>query len=83
MDPSYPLRQTSCYRQAAGLMSKGASLSIALRGHMDRLRHARRRSHGLRRAHAAVHLQPNGRAAGVAVPVDPQAWHAVMRVTRG
>lgn len=34
MDPSYPLRQTSCYQQAARLMSKGASLSIALRGCM-------------------------------------------------
>ncbi len=32
MDTSFPLTQTLCYQQAARLMSKGASLSIALRG---------------------------------------------------
>ena len=32
MDTSFPLSQTRCYQQAAKLMSKGASLSVALRG---------------------------------------------------
>jgi hypothetical protein len=32
MDTRFPLTQTLCYQQAARLMSKGASLSIALRG---------------------------------------------------
>ena len=34
MDSSFPLMQTRCYQQAARLMSKGVSLSIALRGCM-------------------------------------------------
>jgi len=32
MDTSFPLTQTRCYQQAARLMAKGASLSMALRG---------------------------------------------------
>ncbi len=32
MDTSFPLTQTLCYQQAARLMTKGASLSLALRG---------------------------------------------------
>ena len=32
MDASFPLTQTRCYQQAARLMAKGASLSMALRG---------------------------------------------------
>jgi hypothetical protein len=32
MDTSFPLTQTRCYQQAARLMAKGASLSLALRG---------------------------------------------------
>jgi hypothetical protein len=32
MDTSFPLTQTRCYQQAARLMAKGASLSVALRG---------------------------------------------------
>jgi hypothetical protein len=32
MDTSFPLTQTLCYQQAARLMAKGASLSMALRG---------------------------------------------------
>ena len=32
MDASFPPTQTSCYQQAARLMSKKASLSVALRG---------------------------------------------------
>ncbi len=34
MDTSFPLFQTRCYQQAARLMAKGASLSVALRGCM-------------------------------------------------
>lgn len=34
MDTSFPLSQTLCYRQAARLMAKGASLSLALKGCM-------------------------------------------------
>ena len=34
MDNSFPLTQTRCYQQAARLMAKGASLSVALRGCM-------------------------------------------------
>jgi len=34
MDASFPLTQTRCYQQAARLMAKGASLSVALRGCM-------------------------------------------------
>jgi len=34
MDTSFPLPQTRCYQQAARLMAKGASLSVALRGCM-------------------------------------------------
>jgi hypothetical protein len=34
MDTSFPLTQTRCYQQAARLMAKGASLSVALRGCM-------------------------------------------------
>jgi hypothetical protein len=34
MDTSFPLSQTRCYQQAARLMAKGASLSVALRGCM-------------------------------------------------
>jgi hypothetical protein len=32
MDTSFPLTQTRCYQQAARLMARGASLSMALRG---------------------------------------------------
>lgn len=32
MDNSFPLTQTRCYQQAARMMAKGASLSMALRG---------------------------------------------------
>ena len=32
MDASFPLTQTRCYQQAARMMAKGASLSMALRG---------------------------------------------------
>ena len=32
MDSSFPLTQGLCYQQAARLMTRGASLSIALRG---------------------------------------------------
>jgi hypothetical protein len=32
MDPGFPLTQTRCYQQAARLMARGASLSVALRG---------------------------------------------------
>jgi hypothetical protein len=32
MDTSFPLTQTRCYQQAARLMARGASLSLALRG---------------------------------------------------
>jgi hypothetical protein len=32
MDTSFSPTQTSCYQQAARLMSKGVSLSVALRG---------------------------------------------------
>jgi len=32
MDSDFPLTQTRCYQQAARLMAKGASLSVALRG---------------------------------------------------
>ena len=32
MDTNFPLTQTRCYQQAARLMAKGASLSVALRG---------------------------------------------------
>jgi hypothetical protein len=32
MDTSFPLTQTRCYQQAARLMARGASLSVALRG---------------------------------------------------
>ena len=34
MDTSFPLFQARCYQQAARLMAKGASLSVALRGCM-------------------------------------------------
>ena len=34
MDADFPLAQTRCYQQAARLMAKGASLSVALRGCM-------------------------------------------------
>jgi hypothetical protein len=34
MDTSFPLTQTRCYQQAARLMAKGVSLSVALRGCM-------------------------------------------------
>jgi hypothetical protein len=34
MDTSFALRQTRCYQQAARLMAKGASLSVALRSCM-------------------------------------------------
>lgn len=34
MDTGFPLTQTRCYQQAARLMAKGASLSVALRGCM-------------------------------------------------
>ena len=34
MDTGFPLPQTLCYQQAARLISKGASLSVALRGCM-------------------------------------------------
>jgi hypothetical protein len=34
MDTSFPISQTRCYQQAARLMAKGASLSVALRGCM-------------------------------------------------
>ena len=34
MDTSFPISQTRCYQQAAKLMAKGASLSVALRGCM-------------------------------------------------
>jgi hypothetical protein len=34
MDTSFPNKQTVCYRQAARLMSKGMSLSMAFRGCM-------------------------------------------------
>jgi hypothetical protein len=34
MDASFALTQTRCYQQAARLMAKGASLSVALRGCM-------------------------------------------------
>jgi len=34
MDTSFPLTQTRCYQQAARLMARGASLSLALRGCM-------------------------------------------------
>jgi len=34
MDTSFPLSQTRCYQQAARLMAKGVSLSVALRGCM-------------------------------------------------
>jgi hypothetical protein len=34
MDTSFPLTQTRCYQQAARLMARGASLSVALRGCM-------------------------------------------------
>jgi len=34
MDTSFPLTQTRCYQQAAKLMAKGVSLSVALRGCM-------------------------------------------------
>ena len=32
MDTSFPLTHTRCYQQAARMMAKGASLSMALRG---------------------------------------------------
>ena len=32
MDTSFPLTQTRCYQQAARLMAKGVTLSVALRG---------------------------------------------------
>jgi len=32
MDTSVPLTQTRCYQQAARMMAKGATLSMALRG---------------------------------------------------
>ena len=32
MDTSFPLTQSRCYQQAARLMARGASLSLALRG---------------------------------------------------
>jgi hypothetical protein len=32
MDASFPLWQTRCYQQAARMLAKGASLSMALRG---------------------------------------------------
>jgi hypothetical protein len=32
MDTSFPFTQTRCYQQAARMMAKGASLSMALRG---------------------------------------------------
>ena len=32
MDTSFSLTQARCYRQAARLMNRGASLSVALRG---------------------------------------------------
>jgi len=32
MDPGFSLTQTRCYQQAARLMARGASLSVALRG---------------------------------------------------
>ncbi len=32
MDTSFALNQTRCYQQAARLMAKGVSLSVALRG---------------------------------------------------
>jgi hypothetical protein len=32
MDTGFPLTQTRCYQQAARLMSRGASLPVALRG---------------------------------------------------
>lgn len=32
MDTSFPPTQTRCYQQAARLMAKGVSLSVALRG---------------------------------------------------
>ncbi len=34
MDTSFPPTQTRCYRQAARLMAKGVSLSVAFRGCM-------------------------------------------------
>jgi hypothetical protein len=34
MDTSFPLTQSRCYQQAARLMTRGASLSLALRGCM-------------------------------------------------
>jgi hypothetical protein len=34
METEFPLRQSRCYQQAARLMHKGASLSVALRGCM-------------------------------------------------
>lgn len=34
MDTSFPLTQTRCYQQAARLMARGATLSMALRGCM-------------------------------------------------
>ena len=34
MDTGFPLTQTGCYQKAARLMTKGASLSVALRGCM-------------------------------------------------
>jgi len=35
MDTSFSFTQTRCYQQAARLMAKGASLSMALRGCMN------------------------------------------------
>ena len=50
----------------------------AAEDHLVRLRHARRRGHVPRRPRTAVHLQPNGAAARVAIPVGQWAWHGVM-----
>lgn len=35
MDSNFPLTRTLCYKRAARLMSKGATLSVALRGCAD------------------------------------------------
>ena len=50
MDTSFPLTQTRCYQQAARLMAKGASLSVALRGCM-----------GARGSHTSTASKPAGR----------------------
>ena len=50
MDTSFPLTQTRCYQQAARLMAKGASLSVALRGCI-----------GARGSHASTASKPAGK----------------------